>query len=508
MTTPDDTAVNFDTFLTSSELEEIKSDKFRLKNKRLHLTYKGHIVPKDLVEFFGTLQPLKWYSIVHEFGFKTGYLHTHCLVEFEDLLCRTSSRCLDYQKIHPNIKKVTANIHWYRVIEYHRKEGTPVTNILTETVEKFKPKVEEKKKERLKPKDVWTYASAQDAVENLGNERGIGCVAAVVQTFKYKPVELIKPTIPNVKWRSWQEELFNEINQPCTDNRTIVWYVDTKGGCGKTAFTKHMAMYYGSFASTHSDSYHIATQLQGRVRKGAPVESVLINLGRSALDDLEEDQGPDDIGFVPKRKRYVSKTVREMYKGLEELKDGLITAKKNVGETIVFPSPHLVVFANSEPIFKCLSGDRWDVRYISDDGKTVIRRFPEKKQVREIPEKGYEAPGSAVHVAEPDPIITESKQSDDNLSSMSSMSSPGRRKPLTYDMDDDDKESQMAQSAIEFIRKKKGMAGVIKMFEKMADKKQEEKEVEMSSIPNKIMNIRPKQKILPPRPAFSDASSQ
>ena len=498
MTTKDE---SFKAFLASPELEEVSSSKFRIKNKRLHLTYRGHINQEELLNFLEGLQPVKFYSIVHEMGVKTSYLHTHCLVEFEMFYESKTPRCLDYQGIHPNIKKVTAQLHWDRVLEYHRKDGTPFTNttVKPKVDVSIAPKEEKKKKEKLKPKDVWTYESAQEAVEQLGNERGIGCVAAVVQTFKYKPAELIKPMIPNVKWWPWQEELFNEINQPCTDNRTIIWYVDVKGGCGKTAFTKHMAMYYGSFASTHSDSYHIATQLQGRVRKGAPVESVLINLGRSALDDLDEDAGPDDIGFVPKRKKYVSKTVREMYKGLEELKDGLITAKKNVGETIVFPSPHLVVFANSEPIFKCLSQDRWDIRYISDDGKNVIKRFPETKQKRESPEEGYDAPGSLVHVAEPDTVLTSNPGNED---SFSSVSSPGKSKPFKYDSDE---ESIMAKSAVELVRKKSGDEAAKRMLEKLR-KQKEEIEEEMSNVQKTLMSIKPKQ--LQPRPAYSDASSQ
>jgi hypothetical protein len=58
----------------------------------------------------------------------------------------------------------------------------------------------------------------------------------------------------------------------------------------------------------------------------------------------------------------------KVYEAIESLKDGIITSQKYRGKTIVFNSPHVVVFSNREPDRKKLSADRWDIRYIDETG--------------------------------------------------------------------------------------------------------------------------------------------
>lgn len=498
---------NLDAFLASSELDEVSSNKFRLKNKRLHLTYRGHIEYQKLVGFLESLQPVKYYSIVHEMGIKTSYLHTHCLVEFNDLFERRSPRCLDYQEIHPNIKKVTAQLHWDRVLEYHKKDGTPFTNIQDRIKDSVGPKKEEKNKKRepVKASEVFECQTLEEAVLKFGDERGINVVPAVTATFRAKPKQFVLPAEPPVKWRPWQQELFEELKEPCKNNRTIVWYYDRKGDAGKTVFSRHMDMYHGAFMATHADTYHTATQLQARLAVGAPMDMVLINIPRAeAPSDWHHNVDLyESITFEAPIKRYIHKKFLQLYAGLEELKDGTITSKKNIGRTMHFNSPHVVVFANFLPHLECLSENKWEIRYLEPSGMNVYKVYPEKRvKDNTTMEDGYYIPGTILHIAEPDPIITPdpetTKDSDDYFSSVSS---PGRSKPFKYDSE---KESIMAKSAIELVRKKRGDEEVAKMLEKL--KKQKEEKEEMTEIQKKLMAIKPKR--LQQRPAYSDASSQ
>jgi hypothetical protein len=128
-------------------------------------------------------------------------------------------------------------------------------------------------------------------------------------------------------------------------------------------------MWHDAFITTHVNAYHIGTTIQNRLKSGNPVKTIIINLVREQCDN-------------------------KIYTGLEMLKDGLITSQKFNGETIIFNSPHVIVFANFPPETKKLSEDRWDIRTFNDEGKEIKERFfkPDLTKKIEIPE-GYSRPG-------------------------------------------------------------------------------------------------------------------
>lgn len=385
---------------------------FRIRNKKFHLTYRGHLDGSKWLDWMNGIFPINQYSIANETGI-SGYKHTHIVVIFKDTLISSDPRYFDFEGIHPNIKFITNKAQLENSLLYHTKEATPITNI-PEILAKIKPSKAKSvvssstngEKPRtlreVKVEEVWKHNTTEEAITQLTGEKGefgINAINAIMTAMQLKPKNYGKE--PKVSWRPWQKELLDEITKRCTDNRSIVWYYDAKGKSGKTSFARHMHMYYnGIFAATHSNAYHIATTLQDYETRGNPINTVIINFAKA------------------------TEAPASTYEGIELLKDGMITSKKNRGKTMVFEPPHLVVFANFYPNIECLSLDRWDIRTIVDgENVTSTKVKPEKPINNIVTEDGYQVPGTTLRVAEPDDIITDEggdPADNDNFSSVSS----------------------------------------------------------------------------------------
>jgi len=64
------------------------------------------------------------------------------------------------------------------------------------------------------------------------------------------------------------------------------------------------------------------------------------------------------------------------YAGIESVKDGLFNSAKYESAMVVFNPPHMVIFANEEPEYEKLSGDRWSVHNLSGEPKTPMCQIP------------------------------------------------------------------------------------------------------------------------------------
>ena len=308
------------------------SNTFRLQNKKIHLTYKSHIDPQEWIDYVtkSLEKEIKCYSIVHETGKRTvNYDHTHILVEFVDKINTMNPRFFDWPSqppIHPHIKKVSTKKHWNNTVNYHKKEGTPYTNISSNNIETVL-------------KDCNTKADL--LVHPLVSLSNIG---GALMAFSLKPEKYGEE--PVVDWLPWQKQLLDEVEQE-PDDRKIIWYYDQKGGSGKTFMAKHMARYKGAFVSTKANAYHTATQFQGYLDKYGN-DAIVICI----------------FNFSRAHKSH------KVYEAIEALKDGMITAEKYRGETLLFPSPHLIVLANYLPMATEISLDRWDIRVLHN--RTII----------------------------------------------------------------------------------------------------------------------------------------
>jgi len=125
------------------------------------------------------------------------------------------------------------------------------------------------------------------------------------------------PLDPNLVLRKWQLKLDNLVKVKCTDDRTIHWYYDEEGGCGKSTMTKWMISKYN------------AQQLSGTFKDIA----------------YEWDRRPIAIFDIPKN----YETSYYPYGAMEALKNGFISSSKYESCTKMFPIPHVIVFSNDMP---------------------------------------------------------------------------------------------------------------------------------------------------------------
>lgn len=306
------------------DLKDIDKNKFRIQNQQLHLTYSSHLDPKSYLEWIGKICPVEKYSIVNEIG-SSEYSHTHVLIRFVKNFQSTNPRIFDYNNIHPHIKRVTTPTHWKNTLSYHTKQGEPYTNI--PLVDNNKTIVEQ----------IWSAKSPSDAIEQFCTRPSQA--NGIVTIYTMKPSDYGEE--PSISWYPWQQELLSEISKPCTDDRKIVWYYDPKGDNGKTFLAKHLFKYHEAFITTKATSYHVATMLKSLIDSGKNPSLVVFNFTRQQEE-------------------------HKIYECIESVKDGLITAQKYIGKTLVFDSPHVVVFANYLPITDTMSSDRWDIRLLKD----------------------------------------------------------------------------------------------------------------------------------------------
>lgn len=141
--------------------------------------------------------------------------------------------------------------------------------------------------------------------------------------------------------RPWQQDL-DQYLTGAPDDRTILWYTDTKGSAGKTAFLKwylHNHPDEATFVGGKCADAIYAVKCWMEAHNNCYPRTVFINVPRSVKD-------------------YVS------YQAIESIKDGLAFSAKYESGGIIGNSPHVVVFSNQDPEFDKLSADRWSVKYL------------------------------------------------------------------------------------------------------------------------------------------------
>jgi len=111
--------------------------RFRFQARGAHLTYKTHIPFADIHTLLnevgkvgGTVQPLVWYSFVHEDGTddpSNPYAHTHVAWEWQKKIDKSNPRLFDIrtsaeETLHPHIQLFENDSHKCRIYdEYHAK---------------------------------------------------------------------------------------------------------------------------------------------------------------------------------------------------------------------------------------------------------------------------------------------------------------------------------------------------------------------------------------------------
>lgn len=150
-----------------------------------------------------------------------------------------------------------------------------------------------------------------------------------------KPIKIIS------KLRPWQQNIMDDIITQPIDPRKVFWFWEPDGNIGKSAFVKFCVV------------KHNALFCDGG--KKSDIINLVFNNDMDECNLIIWDIPRCNLGSIS-------------YSALEAIKNGLVCNTKYETGTKVFNPPHIIVFANSEPLdLERLSADRWDITRIVDN---------------------------------------------------------------------------------------------------------------------------------------------
>ena len=173
--------------------------------------------------------------------------------------------------------------------------------------------------------------------------------------------------ILDVELRPWQQDAMKYFES--ATERQVIWIRGNNGNEGKSWFQNYVQAFFG---------YHRVCTLDLRI-KHVNICNVL----------KKRTLGTIDI-FLFNDSRSVSGEDLNLYRILEDLKDGQATTSKYDNDNIRFKTPNTVmVFSNHYPDLKKLSKDRWILLHPNKDGlKNVLDMY--KKNSKAAKERGKE----------------------------------------------------------------------------------------------------------------------
>lgn len=148
----------------------------------------------------------------------------------------------------------------------------------------------------------------------------------------------------------WQDKIINEIISEDkvtikdSDDRTIIWIEDPKGGNGKSKLVKWCCYNNDNIVKI---SFGTSSQLR----------SAIISAGqrRVYFIDVPRTLGSDD-------------SMASLMSALEDLKNGfVVSAMYGKNQSLILDPPHIIVFSNSRCPDKMMSEDRWKKYTINKD---------------------------------------------------------------------------------------------------------------------------------------------
>lgn len=141
------------------------------------------------------------------------------------------------------------------------------------------------------------------------------------------------PKLVDGELNEWQQGLYEQLEEPCSDNRIVQFYVDAEGGKGKSWFCRYCLGKFGK-----------------RVQLLQPAKR----------DDLSHAVNVEADIFLFNCARGQMEFLR--YEVLESLKDQTIFSPKYQSSMKVLPIlPHVVVFCNEAPDMEKMTADRYEI---------------------------------------------------------------------------------------------------------------------------------------------------
>ena len=149
----------------------------------------------------------------------------------------------------------------------------------------------------------------------------------------------VRLDINKVELRPWQKDAFQLFESPT--ERNIIWIYGPRGNIGKSWFQNYIEAYFGYQRVFRSDL---------RI-KHKDTCNILKKRGLTTIDI-----------FLFNDSRSTKGEEMNIYRVLEDIKDGAATTSKYDSKVIKFKTPNIVmVFSNKQPNQKSLSADRWEV---------------------------------------------------------------------------------------------------------------------------------------------------
>lgn len=151
----------------------------------------------------------------------------------------------------------------------------------------------------------------------------------------------VKDPLEGLELYDYQKLILNILKNMEPNNRDVYWFYNENGNIGKSCFSKHCFLKYGTICVNGKAAdvkYVVAEAL-----KNKDVNSVIFDIPRT------------NEGFVS-------------YQAIEEIKNGMVISTKYESCCVAFNVPHLFIFSNYLPDKSCLSSDRWNIYEIDDFG--------------------------------------------------------------------------------------------------------------------------------------------
>lgn len=313
---------------------EVEGKNFRFFNQKVLLTYSTHIDRYAYVDWLNNTRkwPVKKIYIAHENGDKTNpYPHTHIIIDFGKARDSKSPRCLDYNGIHPNIKKILSHHQWRCACNYLTKEDK---------------EVELDKEDKMHMVDVvWKCKTYSEVLEKVP----MNLAMQAEKAFKNKPRYVEPPDLSEDMFYPWQKKMKDIIFSRPT-SRQVYWIYDDKGDNGKNAFCEWASKMHSDKTIYMTDIGAIrdfSKNLQNFYEKSWSGDTLLINLTR----EFEER--------------------KHIYRACEMALDKYVTCTKYEGGGFWLNKMHVIVYANFPPMVDKMSKDRWVIYEIDKSSRDM-----------------------------------------------------------------------------------------------------------------------------------------
>ena len=153
----------------------------------------------------------------------------------------------------------------------------------------------------------------------------------------------------DVVWNAFQQCVFSIIKGP-VDTRKVHWFYDPVGNTGKSYLCKYLLMTKSVILvdGKKQDVLHQIVMWNESRKSDELIDAVIIDLPRDSIHSFH-------------------------YSLLETLKNGFIQSGKYEGGRVIFPIPHVIVFANQQPDYSKWSEDRYSLFLVGSSGVEPVQ---------------------------------------------------------------------------------------------------------------------------------------